>query len=209
MKNKQIILIVIALIFIIPSVMFIYNYFAEDPEKDVFLQNVENMQKDFQNIRSDIEGLHYIGKKNLKKNIEAETIDKFKEDDEFLEKIILLKKKKMLAQLEKDIAELKKDTNNASSSPKPISAEERNRIRKKNKVQASSVIKVSAINYVGKNAIVSSRGRIHTIHEGDKVDNFTVKKIAKDYILVGAKGASDQKLYLNHDISYRKPEKIW
>ncbi len=213
MKNKQPLLFVVALVLIIFAAMFIYNnYFSNSnkKEKDILLKNVENIRKDIESLQYNIDGLGYAGKKNLKENIESEMKDKFKEDDEFLEKIILLKKKKMLAQLEKDIAELKKDTDvvkKSDSTPSgPLFIEKSN---EEAKLKPSSFIKISAINYLNKSAVVTIHGRVQTVMEGDKLDDFIVKKLYKDYIVVGRSNGVDEKVYLNYDISYRKLEKVW
>ena len=203
--SRKNIIILSILLLVIFTILYFVRYALKPKKDDILLKNVEVMQQNIEEVRSGIEDIKDVEKGLIKKKIEEATKEQFQEDEAFLNEIIDLKKKKIIAELKRDIQNL--SSANKSRARQPIEPK-RNYPKKEVVPQrpASDFIRVFAINYLKKKAVIVVNNTNQVVKEGDNVSGYTLLEIKENHIIVKKEGMEPESIYLGYEGS--RPSKF-
>ncbi|MBW1616532.1 MAG: hypothetical protein JRJ49_08385 [Deltaproteobacteria bacterium] len=193
-KNLIILLISIVVIF---TILYFVHYALKPKKDDILLKNVEAMQQNIEKVRSGIEDIRDVEKGLIKKKIEKATKEQFQEDEEFLNEIIELKKKKMIAELKRDIENL---SSASELKAQKLTGKKIRPVIKKDTpaTSASASIKVFAINYLKEKAVIVVNNTNRVVKKGDNIENYMLLEVNENHIIVKKDGMSPESIYLGY-----------
>ncbi len=182
-------------VIIILALFYIRNSMTPKAGEDILLQNVKNMQKNIEGLKTGIDDIRDVEKGIMKKKIEEATKEQFQKDEAFLDEIIELKKQKTIAELKRDIERLSsgektdesmlpKDKREPAKSLQPV-------------IRASDFMKVVSINIMKKHAWIFTGNIKKIVYEGDKIAGFTILEVKQDSIVVSKEGKEDEILRIS------------
>ncbi|MBW1649067.1 MAG: hypothetical protein JRJ44_00050 [Deltaproteobacteria bacterium] len=201
--SRKDIIILSILLLVISTILYFARYALKPKEDDILLKNVEAMQQNIEDVRSGIEDIRDIEKGLIKKKIEEATKEQFQEDEAFLSEIIDLKKKKMIAELRRDIESL--SSANEPKKREPIKTKSKPLIKKViPKTSASGFIRVFAINYLKKKAVIVVNNTNRVVKEGDNISGYTLLEVKENHIIVKKEGMAPESIYLGYGANVPK-----
>lgn len=212
-----------ALLVIVVVVYLVNNLISfKNSDVDIVLQNIKNMRKDMDSMRAGIEKLPQNDQRGLRRKLDLQTENEFKEDEEFLDKAISLKKKKIIAQLNTDIAKLEEESERVSNKQERDDTSELGKVPlqegkqlkmeedkkeavikapEEDTIKASGVITILAVNHSAQSVILKTKDRMQTVRVGDKIAGFEIQKINENSVVVFNNKGEEEVLYLDFGIS--------
>ncbi len=201
--SRENVIILSILLVVIFTILYFVHYALKPKEDDILLKNVEAMQQNIEKVRSGIEDIRDVEKGLIKKKIEKATKEQFQEDEKFLNEIIELKKKKMIAELKRDIENLSLANKNKGQKPagKKSKTVTKYVIPEKS---ASDFIKVFAINYLKEKAVIVVNNTNRVVKVRDNISGYTLLKVNENHIIVKKEGMAPESIYLGYGAASSK-----
>ncbi len=143
-------------------------------DMDILLHNIATMQESVDRLHQRVDA--FSGKRDVSTSdrLNPELVKQFGDDDKFLEDMVSLKKRKLRAELRRDIAQLENTDSNAFSPTNNVEAALTNAMN----------YSVFAINYSAGAALLKIQGQVQVVEKGDEFNEYVVDSIETDRVVL-------------------------
>ena len=193
--KQYLILFIIVVLASVSSAFLLRNLFVSTAGNDneAILFNLKLLSEKISNIDKVVTA--NANQVKLRDRLDPSLVAEFGDDDDFLQKVAVLKKQIVKQRLESEVVKLEQEKivrDNSSSNDADIYDSP----YKKN--VASKLFEVMMINSSSGIAVMRVEDNIISVKRGDNVQGFVVRKINPDSVVMKAKNGSDEVLGLNY-----------